>query len=125
MWHGGGWFSYMRSGDQKPKVTRELLLRVLSYARPYWSQIGGMLGMILLSTGVSLVSPLIFRAMIDQVLPQKDFNKLLTLALALLLLPILSGGISVVQRRLNAAVGEGVIFDLRVALFSRLQRMSL
>jgi len=125
MWHGGGWFSYMRSGDQKPKVTRELLLRVLSYARPYWWQISGMLVMILLSTGVSLISPLIFRTMIDQVLPQKDFNKLITLALALLFLPILSGGISVLQRRWNAAVGEGVIYDLRVALFSRLQRMSL
>ncbi len=125
MWHGGGWFSYMRSGDQKPKVTRALLVRVLSYARPYWGQIAGMLVMILLSTGVSLVSPLIFRTMIDQVLPQKDLNKLLLLALALLFLPILNGGISVVQRQLNAAVGEGVIFDLRVSLFSRLQRMSL
>lgn len=30
-----------------------------------------------------------------------------------------------IQRRLNAAVGEGVIYDLRVALFTRLQRMSL
>jgi ATP-binding cassette subfamily B protein len=125
MWHGGGWFSYMRSGDQKPKVTRELLLRVLAYARPYWNQIGGMLVMILLSTGVSLVSPLIFRSLIDQVLPQKDMGRLVILAVALLLLPIFSGLIGVVQRRLNAAVGEGVIYDLRVALFARLQRMSL
>jgi ATP-binding cassette subfamily B protein len=125
MWHGGGWFNYMRSGDQKPKLTRELLLRVLSYARPYWAQIVWMLVMILLSTGVSLISPLIFRTMIDQVLPQKDLHKLILLALALLFLPVLNGGISVIQRQLNAAVGEGVIFDLRVALFSRLQRMSL
>src|SRR5574341_200522 len=125
MWHGGGWFQYMRSGDQKPKVTRELLLRVLSYARPYWGQIGGMLVMILLSTGVSLISPLIFRTMIDKVLPAKDLKQLVLLALALLVLPILNGGISVLQRRWNAAVGEGVIYDLRVALFSRLQRMSL
>ena len=125
MWNGGSWFSYMRSGDQKPKVTRELLLRVLAYARPYWNQIGGMLVMILLSTGVSLVSPLIFRNMIDQVLPQKDMGRLLILAIALLLLPIFNGLLGVVQRRLNAAVGEGVIYDLRVALFARLQRMSL
>jgi ATP-binding cassette subfamily B protein len=125
MWHGGGWFQYMRSGDQKPKVTRELLLRVFSYAHPYGRQITGMLVMILLSTGVSLVSPLIFRTMIDQVLPQKDLNKLVWLALALLFLPILNGGIAILQRQLNAAVCEGVIFDLRVALFSRLQRMSL
>ncbi len=125
MWHGGGWFTYMRSGDQKPKLTRELLLRVLAYARPYWGQIAGMLVTILLSTGLGLISPLIFRTMIDKVLPAKDLNKLLLLAVALLLIPIVSGLISVAQRRWNSAVGEGVIYDLRVALFARLQRMSL
>ncbi len=124
MWHGA-WMSYMRSADQKPKVTRELLLRVFAYARPYWNKIGGMLVMILLGTGIGLVSPLIFRTMIDQVLPQKDMSRLVMLAIALLLLPIFNGLISVVQRQLNAAVGEGVIYDLRVALFARLQRMSL
>ncbi len=123
MWHGG--WSYMRAGDQKPKLTRELLGRVLAYARPYWKGITGMLVMILITTGISLISPLIFRTMIDQVLPQKNLHELILLALALLILPILSGGIGVIQRQLNAAVGEGVTFDLRVALFSRLQRMSL
>lgn len=124
--HAGGWFAYVRSGDEKPKkVTRELLLRVLAYARPYWGHIAGMLVMILLSTGLGLVSPLIFRHLIDTVLPAKDLNQLAQLTLALLFVPILSGAIGVLQRRLNASVGEGVIYDLRVALFSRLQRMSL
>jgi len=125
MFHGGGWSAYMRSGDEKPKVTRGLLARVLKYARPYWWHITGMLVMILLSTGVGLVSPLIFRTMIDKVLPSKNLNQLVMLAIALLILPILNGGISVVQRRLNSIVGEGVIYDLRVALFGKLQRMSL
>jgi len=126
MFHGGGWYSYLRSGDDKPqKVTRELLLRVLAYARPYWNQIGGMLATILITTGLSLVSPLIFRHLIDTILPSKDLNQLVIFALALLLVPLVTGGINVIQRRLNAIVGEGVIYDLRVALFSRLQRMSL
>lgn len=125
MMHGSGWHSYMRSGDERPRVTRALLLRVLKYARPYWKHIAGMLVSILLSTGVGLVSPLIFRTMIDTILPSKDLSQLAMLAVALLLLPILNGGISVVQRRLNAQVGEGVIYDLRVALFAKLQRMSL
>jgi ATP-binding cassette subfamily B protein len=123
--HGHGWLSSMRSGDEKPKVTRQLLVRVLAYARPYWGQICGMLVMILLSTGVGLISPLIFRTMIDTVLPSKNLNQLVLLAIGLMMLPILNGGISVIQRRLNAQVGEGVIYDLRVALFSKLQRMSL
>jgi ATP-binding cassette subfamily B protein len=125
MFHGGAWFMAMRSGDQKPKVTKELLLRVLNYAKPYWGQIGGMLVMIIISAGLSLVTPLIFRQMIDKVLPSKNLNQLIMLAVALLFVPILNGLISVIQRRWNSAVGEGVIYDLRVALFGKLQRMSL
>lgn len=123
--HGGGWFMAMRQGDEKPKVTRELLLRVLTYAKPYWWHIGGMLLTILASSALSVVSPLIFRQLIDTILPNKDLNKLALFALALLFIPLLNGGISVIQRKLNVSVGEGVIYDLRVALFVRLQRMSL
>src|SRR5688572_4489860 len=125
MWHGGGWFMYMRSGDEKPKVTRQLLLRVLTYARGYWWHIAGMLVTILLTTGLSLLTPLIFRNMIDVVIPAKDVNRLIWLALSLLMIPALTGMINVVQRRLNSTVGEGVIYDLRSTLFARLQRMSL
>jgi ATP-binding cassette subfamily B protein len=118
-------FTSLRQGDEKPKVTRELLLRVLTYARPYWSHIGGMLLTILASSALSVVTPLIFRQLIDNILPSKDLNKLTLFALALLFVPLLNGGISVIQRKLNVTVGEGVIYDLRVALFIRLQRMSL
>jgi ATP-binding cassette subfamily B protein len=125
MWHGGGWFTYMRSGDEKPQVTRQLLLRVLTYARGYWWHIAGMLVTILLTTGLSLLTPLIFRNMIDVVIPARDVNRLIWLALSLLMIPALTGLINVFQRRLNATVGEGVIYDLRSTLFARLQRMSL
>ncbi|MBV6401809.1 MAG: putative multidrug export ATP-binding/permease protein [Anaerolineales bacterium] len=123
--HGYGWFSYMRSGDEKPKVTKQLLLRVLSYARGYWWHIAGMLVTILLTTGLSLLTPLIFRNMIDVVIPAKDVNRLVWLGVALLAIPALTGVVNVFQRRLNSSVGEGVIYDLRSTLFSRLQRMSL
>jgi ATP-binding cassette subfamily B protein len=119
------WLQYMGSADEKPRVTRGLLLRVLNYARPYWGQLGGMLSTILVGTGLSLATPLIFRALIDQVLPSKDIHRLVTLSVVLVLIPILNSVMTVIQRRLNATIGEGVIFDLRSALFSRLQRMSL
>jgi ATP-binding cassette subfamily B protein len=119
------WWHYMSSDDKRPQVTRDLLLRVLNYARPYWGQLAAMLITILIGTGLSLVTPLIFRSLIDQVLPSKDLNRLKLYALILLLIPVFNSIISVVQRRLNAAIGEGVIYDLRGSLFSRLQRMSL
>ncbi len=45
--------------------------------------------------------------------------------MALLIIPSIGGGLRVIQRRLNASIGEGVIYDLRVGLYARLQRMSL
>jgi len=123
---GGGRFNFVRSDDSKPqKMTRELLLRVLAYARPYWGHLAGMLALILVSSGISLISPLLFRHMIDTVLPQGDMDGLRQLALALLFIPILGSAVGIVQRRLNSSVGEGVIYDLRVSLFGKLQRMSL
>jgi len=122
---GGGWRSVIQAEDERPRLTRELLLRVLRYGRPYRLQIVGMLALILIVSGLNLLNPLIVRDLIDRAIPSRDVNRLIFLASMLLVLPVVRGLISVVQRRLNASVGEGVIFDLRVALYEHLERMSL
>ncbi len=124
--HGGsGWWSYVRSTDERPKVTRSLLRRVLGYSLPYRRQIVATLLLILLSTGLTLLNPLIIRAMIDQAIPNGDTSQVIRLALAMLALPVAHGVLSIFQRILNARIGEGVIYDLRVAVYAHLQRMSL
>jgi len=123
-WHTG-WWSYISSTGEKPKITWQLMRRVLTYSRPYRWQIIAMLAMILFNAGLTLLTPLIMRDLIDRTIPARDLTRLVWLALALLLIPALGGFVNVFQRRLNAYVGEGVIYDLRVALFSRLQHMSL
>ncbi|NMC52898.1 MAG: ABC transporter ATP-binding protein [Chloroflexi bacterium] len=114
-----------RSESEPPKVTWALMKRVLAYARPYGWKILGMLLLILVGTGFTLLTPLIIRELIDRAIPAGDLNRLVLLSLGLLLIPAIGGGVNVIRRRLNAQVGEGVIFDLRVALFSHIQRMSL
>ena len=121
----GGWGSMINAPDERPQVTWVLLRRVLKYAQPYRRQIAAMLVIILLSTGLSLLMPLIMRDLIDHTIPSGDIQRLIGLAIALLVLPIVSSAINITNRRLNAGVGEGVTYDLRVALYSRLQRMSL
>ena len=123
--HGGGWWSYLSASEEKPKVTWALLRRVLEHSRPYRWQIVGMLMMILVNTGLTLLTPLLLRTLIDQTIPNRSLEQLVLLSLGLLAIPAVGGGINVFQRRLNARVGEGVIYDLRLALFARLQRMSL
>jgi ATP-binding cassette subfamily B protein len=120
-----GWWSYVRSSDEKPRVTWDLLKRVMGYSTPYRWQIVGMLLLILINTGLTLLTPLILRQLIDTTIPEGNVSQLILLAFGLLLIPALGGVISVGQRRFNASVGEGVIYDLRVALYSHLERMSL
>lgn len=117
--------SLANAPDETPKVTRELLIRVMKYARPYAWSLAGMLFLILLSTGLSLMTPLVVRELIDKTIPAKNIPGLIWLSVLLFLIPAVNGGFSVFQRRLSAQVGEGVIYDLRMALYSGLQRMSL
>ncbi|HSQ27307.1 MAG TPA: ABC transporter ATP-binding protein, partial [Anaerolineales bacterium] len=123
--HASGWSSYLRSTNEKPRVSWALLKRVMRYSNPYRWHILGMLVIILINTALGLLTPLIFRTLIDQTIPQGKVDQLFVLAGGLLLIPTASGLLNVIQRRLNSWVGEGVIFDLRVALYERLQRMSL
>lgn len=120
-----GWHAFFRAGDESPQVTWPLIKRVLRYGRPYRLNIALMLLAILLTTGLGLLTPLILRDLIDNTLPNRDVQRLNLLAIGLVLIPLVSGGIRVLQRRLSAAVGEGVIYDLRVDLYTHLQRMSL
>jgi len=124
--HGRGWFAYIRHDEkQQTPITRELLWRIWDFARPYRSRIALLLLTILLISGLSLIPPLLFRDLIDVAIPNADYTRLNWLALGMITIPLLNGGIGILQRRLNAEIGEGAIYDLRRALFTHLQRMSL
>jgi ATP-binding cassette subfamily B protein len=111
--------------EKRPKVTWWLLKRVLGYARPYYRLIIWMLFLTLVIAGLSLITPLILRDLIDKTLPDQDLQRLLFSGIILLLIPLFLGALNVVQRYINARVGEGVVYNLRTALFSHMQRMSL
>ena len=122
---GYGMRGVINAPDEKPKITWPLMKRVLEYATPYHLLIGAMMLLILAHTGLMLLTPLILRDLIDRTIPAGEVNRLLMLALALLVIPAADGAINVIQRRVSARIGEGVIYDLRMALYSSLQRMSL
>lgn len=111
--------------DTKPRVTWSLLRRVLAYARPYRTRIVLSLVLVLLITGLQLLTPLIFRDLIDNTLPNGDVQRLNMLALALVLVPIVTNIFQITNRKNNATIGEGVIYDLRRHLYTHLQKMSL
>ncbi len=125
--HGGGWWQYITYDERRdrPHINRSLLRRVAQIARPYLAPALLTLGAILLISLLGLVPPLLIRQMIDEAIPRRDIRALNLLALGMVLIPLLSGVIGVGQRYLNARIGEGIISDLRQALYAHMQRMSL
>ncbi len=125
--HSSGWWAFLSHDESqgRPAVNRHLLWRVWDFAKPYRFQVIALIVTIFAITGLTLVPPILLRELIDTVLPDQDYSQLNRLALALIAVPLASGLIGVVQRRLSAMVGEGVIFDLRRALYDHMLRMSL
>ncbi len=125
--HGGGWWAFLSQEEKqdRPVVTRDLLVRVWGFARPYTGKVLLLLVGIILTTAITLVSPLLMRALIDDAIPNGDLMQLNLLAIGLFLVPIVSGLVGVWQRNLTAVVGESIIFDLRNAVYAHFQRMSL
>lgn len=125
--HGGGWWAYLSHNEKedRPAISGSLLRRVWVFARPYRWKISVLLLTIVGITLLSLVPPLLFRQLIDVALPNEDLRLLNLLALGMVAVPLLNGLIGVVQRRVSAEVGEGVIYDLRRALYEHMIRMSL
>ncbi len=68
------WWSYVQYDEERdrPGVDRALLLKVLSYAKPYRLHLVLVLATIAVISLVSLLPPLLMRALIDQAIPNGD-----------------------------------------------------
>ncbi|MEZ4613853.1 MAG: hypothetical protein R2838_27010, partial [Caldilineaceae bacterium] len=113
--HSGGWWRYIAYDESKgkAKIDRTLLRRVFAYARPHLFSVGVVLLSIVAVSLLELIPPLLYRDLIDNVLPDKNFRRLNLVALGMLAIPLLTGLINVVQRYFSARAGEGIIYDLR------------
>ena len=100
-----------------------MVRRVWAFATPYRRMLVGFLVVIVLAAGLSLVPPLLFRAVLDDAIPDGDRVLLNLLAGLIVAAAVAEAVLAFAERWLSARIGEGVIFDLRVALFDHVQRM--
>ena len=104
-------------------LDRGLVRRVASWTAPYKGQLAGFLVAIVAGSLLALVPPLVFRTIIDQTLPNGDSDDLAWLSLMVVGAAVVAMVASLLERFWSARIGEGLIFDLRVALFDHVQRM--
>ena len=106
-------------------VERALIRRVIGMTRPYRAALIGFLVTVVLLSFIGVVPALLFRALLDDAVGSKDETLVAVLALAAVGVAFANAALSLVQRRYSAKVGEGLIYDMRVALFDHVQRLPI
>ena len=107
------------------RMKRASLRRAWQFSSAYKWKIIGFLTAIVASALIALAPPLLFRAILDRAIPQQNRGLITTLAIILVVAAIADAGLAITQRWLSSSIGEGLIYDLRVALFDKVQRMPI
>jgi len=99
--------------------------RILALFRPYRMRLTAVLVLIVISAGVSMLSPFLLRQALDVGIFGHD-NKVLTLSvLGMLAIAIFTAATGVWQTYMSNSVGQRVMHDLRTSVYRHLQKMSL
>ncbi|MGD1057463.1 MAG: ABC transporter ATP-binding protein [Solirubrobacteraceae bacterium] len=92
---------------------------------PYRTRLGGLLGLIVLGSVLSVASPFLLREAINKGIVKHNLTLLTWLVGGMIALAVINSVISVAQTWISNQVGQRVMHDLRAAVFAHLQRMSL
>ncbi len=107
------------------QLSRATVRRIWWFARPYRRMIALFLVAIFAAALLALVPPLVVRAILDTAIPEADRRLITVLAVLAVFAALGDAALAVVQRWCSARVGEGLIYDLRRALFAKVQRMPI
>src|SRR4051794_17414801 len=99
--------------------------RIASLFKPYRGRLSVVLALIALSAVISLASPFLLRQILDHAIPAQDKKQLTLLVAGMIGVSIATGALGVAQTWLSNVVGQRVMHDLRSAVYSHLQRLSL
>jgi ATP-binding cassette subfamily B protein len=114
------WTPPADAGEQPRQVRR-----ILALFRPYRGRLAVVGLLVGASSLVSVATPFLLKAILDEAIPERRTGLLTLLALGMILSAVLTSVFGVLQTLISTTVGQRVMHDLRTAVYGRLQRMSL
>jgi ATP-binding cassette subfamily B protein len=106
-------------------IDRKVIGRVLRFAAPYRWLLSGFVLVLVLQALVGIVPPLLFKGIIDDAIGTGNRTTLHVLSFLAVLAALAAALLAFAERWVSSRIGEGVIYDLRVAVFDHVQRMPL
>lgn len=116
-------YRQMHAPDEQRPLRLATARRILAFAKPHHRTLVGFLVLSVASALLAVASPVLAGWVVDGIVKGSAPRVVVTLAAVIGVVAVLDAGLGLVIRWLSARIGEGLIFDLRTAVFDHVQRM--
>lgn len=115
--------TYFEDEVIEKKIDIKQFGRILRYVIPY-RKIFILVGVLMfVAAGVSLISPLLLKLIINEVVVNEDYRELAFIISGLVVLAAIEIGINFAHQRLMGVTGHKIIANIREDVFNKLQRL--
>ena len=115
----------MHAHDEKRAFSRATLRRILAFARPHRRHLILFLVLSTAAAVLAVATPVLAGRVVNAIVAGDALSRVLLLAVLIAIIAIAEAGIGLFTRWLSAGIGEGLILDLRTAVFDHIQRMPI
>ncbi|MFF1460446.1 ABC transporter ATP-binding protein [Streptomyces sp. NPDC058330] len=115
--------SAMNAQEGRRPFSRATLRRIGTFARPHRARILRFLLLSVVTALLAVATPVLAGRVVDAIVQGDDSGTVTRLALLIALIAVAEAALALLTRWLSATLGEGLILDLRTAVFDHVQRM--
>ncbi|MER6414102.1 ABC transporter ATP-binding protein [Streptomyces humidus] len=116
-------YSVMHAQQERRPFDRATLRRIGAFARPHRRRIALFVVLGMLTALLAVATPVLAGRVVDAIVSHGDADTVVRLALLIAGIALLEAALGILGRRLSSTLGEGLILDLRTAVFDHVQRM--
>ncbi|MET7546511.1 ABC transporter ATP-binding protein [Streptomyces sp. NPDC005500] len=110
--------------DRRP-FDRNTLRRIAAFARPHRRRVALFLVLSVATALLAVATPVLAGRVVNAIVSGKEAGTVTRLAVLIAVIAVAEAGLGLVGRWLSANLGEGLILDLRTAVFDHVQRMPI
>ena len=119
------WHAMYRAGHGQPEkrsFSRATLRRIAAFARPHRRRLAAFLLLSVVGAVLAVATPVLAGRVVDAIVAGGPVGTVVGLAVLIAVIAIAESLAGIVQRWLSSNLGEGLILDLRAAVFDHVQR---
>jgi ABC-type multidrug transport system fused ATPase/permease subunit len=113
----------MKAADTPKGLRKGTIRRVFRFSRPHRAKLVVFLLLTVISAVLAVTTPLLAGRVVNAIVGGHDVPMVVWLAVAIAGVAIMDAGLGLAERWQSARIGEGLIYDLRRAVFEHVQRM--